>query len=160
MLNVFIQQTPIHFAVMNLSTSCLQALLEWGGDLYQRDKDGKSPMDCMTTSSPLSFGLTIQQYSGKVTCITAVTFCNQTGFQGVDNDLNYIARKLLQLCNQILISINSELQSIMLGKDVKESFDEFSSVFSLLSPHQRALFMRSEVSNQTLLYRCINYYSF
>ena len=62
-----IQQTPVHHAVMNVSPLCLQTLLEWGGDLYQQDKDGKSPMDYMTNSSPLSFRLTIKQYCGKVT---------------------------------------------------------------------------------------------
>ena len=48
---------------MHASPKCLKALLEWGGDLCQQDKDGRSPLDYATDSSPLT--LITQQY-GKV----------------------------------------------------------------------------------------------
>jgi len=64
---IVIQQTPVHCAVISVCPVCLEALLEWGGDLYQRDKDGKSPIDYMTSNSPLSFRLTIKKYCGKIT---------------------------------------------------------------------------------------------
>ena len=48
---------------MHASPKCLKALLEWGGDLCQQDKDGRSPLDYATDSSPLT--VITQQY-GKV----------------------------------------------------------------------------------------------
>ena len=41
-------QTPLHYAVIHNSPACLHSLLEWGGDLYQKDKSGKSPLDYFT----------------------------------------------------------------------------------------------------------------
>ncbi|XP_065896958.1 leucine-rich repeat serine/threonine-protein kinase 1-like isoform X2 [Dysidea avara] len=113
-------QTPVHHAVMNVSPLCLQTLLEWGGDLYQQDKDGKSPMDYMTNSSPLSFRLTIKQYCG---------------IQGEDNDENDLSR----------------FYSVILRNDV--SLDEFKSTYFSMSPDKRFICMKSEVSNQTVLFR-------
>ena len=60
-------QTPVHYAVIHNSPACLETLLEWGGDLYQRDESGKSPLDYFTCSFLSTIIDTLKQYSaGKV----------------------------------------------------------------------------------------------
>ena len=56
-------QTPVHYAVIHNSLECLDSLLEWGGDLYQRDKSGKSPLDYFTNAFPLTTMNALKKYS-------------------------------------------------------------------------------------------------
>ena len=41
---------------------CLATLLEWGGDLYQRDKSGKSPLDYCSSAFPSTIMDTLKNY--------------------------------------------------------------------------------------------------
>ena len=42
---------------------CLDSLLEWGGDLFQRDKSGKSPLDYFTGTISSTIMNTLKKYS-------------------------------------------------------------------------------------------------
>ena len=42
---------------------CLDSLLEWGGDLYQRDKSEKSPLDYFIGTIPSTIMNTLKKYS-------------------------------------------------------------------------------------------------
>ena len=51
---------------------CLDSLLEWGGDLYQRDKSGKSPLDYFIGTISSTIMNTLKKYSaGKMISETA-----------------------------------------------------------------------------------------
>ena len=60
-------QTPVHYAVIHNSPACLETLLEWGGDLFQRDEHGKSPLDYFTCAFSSTVKDTLKKYSaGKI----------------------------------------------------------------------------------------------
>jgi len=70
----------------------LQALLEWGGDLYQLDKDGSSPLDYVSAGSPLA---QIIQCYGKVCYYNEhAVLCN---FTDGSSDVQQIPRKFIIL---------------------------------------------------------------
>ena len=79
----------------------MQALLEWGGDLYQQDKDGSSPLDYMSTGSPL---VQIIQCYGKVCYYSDhVVLCN---FTDGSSDVQQIPRKFIVT----IVNLKSKLQ--------------------------------------------------